>query len=125
MFADDTKIYTTIKDIADSYKLQVDLNVLAKWTSDWLLRFNVNKCKHMSIGTKLVTSYSIADTNNINHSLSTTDCEKDLGVWITSTLQPIYSIECQKSFSKAMQGLATIKRTFKFVYTKRFLYDAL
>ena len=66
----------------------------------------------MSIGAKLVTSYSIADMNNVNHSLSTTDYEKDLGVWVTSTLQPI---QCQKSYSKAMQSLATIKCTFKCI----------
>ena len=42
----------------------------------------------MSIGAKLATSYSIVDMNNVNHSLSTTDCEKDIGVWTTSTLQP-------------------------------------
>ena len=49
--------------------------------------------------------------NNVIHSLSTMDCEKYLGVWITSTSQP--SIQCQKSYSKAMQlqSLATIKRT--------------
>ena len=67
MFAGNTKIYTTIKDIADSYKQQVDLNMLAKWANDWLLRFNVNKCKHMLVGAKQVTSYSIADMNNVNH----------------------------------------------------------
>ena len=34
-------------------------------------------------------------------------------VWITSKLQP--SIQCQKAYSRAMQSLATVKRTFKFV----------
>ena len=67
----------------------------------------------MSIGSKPVTSYSITDESNINHSLSTTDCEKDLGIWITSKLQP--STQCQKTYSRAKQSLATVKRTFKFV----------
>jgi len=66
MFADDMKIYATIREIADSYRLQPDLNFLAKWAGDWLLRFNFNKCKHMSIGTKPVTSYSIVDASNVN-----------------------------------------------------------
>ena len=118
MFADDTKIYTTVKDITDSYRLQADLNSLVKWARDWLLRFNVSKCKHMSIGTKPVTSYSIVDISNVSHSLSTTDCEKDLGVWISSTMQP--STQCQKAYSKAMQSLAIIKRTFKFVSKESF-----
>ena len=45
MFADDTKIYTTVKSIADSQRLQTDLNSLVRWADDWLLRFNVKKCK--------------------------------------------------------------------------------
>ena len=44
MFADDMKIYTTIKDIANSHRLQADLTKLAR---DWLLKFNVTKCKHI------------------------------------------------------------------------------
>ena len=31
MFADDTKLYNAIKDIADTQRLQADLNSLAKW----------------------------------------------------------------------------------------------
>ena len=120
MFADDTKIYTTVKDIADSQRLQADLNSLARWANDWLLRFNVKKCKYMSIGPVLTTttSYTIMDADNIDHSLSTTDCEKDLGVWISSTLCP--SVQCQKSYAKAMQSLATIKRTFKYITIESF-----
>ena len=45
MFADDTKIYTAVKDIADSQRLQADLDSLAQWAKDWLLRFNVNVCQ--------------------------------------------------------------------------------
>ena len=112
MFADDAKIYTAVKDIADSRRLQADLDLLAQWAKDWLLRFNVKKCKHMSIGPQsAINSYTITDANDVTHSLSTTDCEKDLGVWISSTLHP--SVQCQKSYAKAMQSLATIKRTFE------------
>ena len=75
MFTDDTKIYATIKEIADSYRLQSDLNSLAKWASDWLLIFNVNKCNHMP---KPVTSYSIVDASNVNYSLCTINCKKIL-----------------------------------------------
>ena len=60
----------------------------------------------------------IMDADNIDHSLSTTDCEKDLGVWISSTLCP--SVQCQKSYAKAMQSLATIKRTFKYITIESF-----
>ena len=73
----------------------------------------------MSIGPQsAVTSYTITDANDVIHSLSTTDCEKDLGVWISSTLHP--SVQCQKSYAKAMQSLATIKRTFKYITKESF-----
>ena len=119
MFADDTKIYTAIKNVADSQRLQADLNSLANWANNWLLRFNVKKCKCMSIGPQLITtSYTIADEDDTSHSLSTTDCEKDLGVWVSSTLHP--SIQCQKSYAKAMQSLATVTRTFKYITKQSF-----
>ena len=35
MFADDTKIHTSVKNIADSRRLQTDLNLLVKWAKDW------------------------------------------------------------------------------------------
>ena len=119
MFADDTKIYTAIKNVADSQRLQADLNSLANWANKWLLRFNVKKCKCMSIGPQLITtSYTIADEDDTSRSLSTTDCEKDLGVWVSSTLHP--SIQCQKSYAKAMQSLATVTRTFKYITKQSF-----
>ena len=37
MFADDTKIYTAVKTIANSQRLQADLNSLARWADDWVL----------------------------------------------------------------------------------------
>ena len=111
LFADDTKIYTAVKSIADSQKLQTDLNSLAMWTDDCLLRFNANKCKCMSIGSTTTTLYNLTDANNNQHNLFITDCKKDLGIWLSSTLHP--SVQCQKAYSKAMQSLATIKRSFK------------
>ena len=107
MFADNTKIYTAVKSIADSQRLQTDLNLLARWADDWLLRLNVKKCRCMSIGSTTITSYNLTDASNNQHNLSTPDCEKDLGIWLSSTLRP--SVQCQKAYFKAMQSLATIK----------------
>ena len=106
IFANDTKIYTAVKSIADSQRLQTDLNSLARWADDCLLRFNANKCKCMSFGSTTTTLYNLTDANN-QHNLSITDCKKDLGIWLSSTLRP--SVQCQKAYSKAMQSLATIK----------------
>ena len=40
MFAHDLKVYRTIHDLNDSLMLQNDLNILAAWSKDWLLKFN-------------------------------------------------------------------------------------
>ena len=37
---------------------------------------------------KIPTSYTFTDLDNVDHTLSITDCEKDLGIWITPPLCP-------------------------------------
>ena len=49
MFADDTKIWTKIKDTGDSELLQQDLDMLMEWSKKWLVAFNADKCKVMHI----------------------------------------------------------------------------
>ena len=44
LFADDTKIWNTIKTQSDSQSLQLDLDLLSKWLDKWLLRFNIDTC---------------------------------------------------------------------------------
>ena len=56
-----------------------------------LLKYNMNiiKCKYMSNGPVSTTnSYTIMEPSNTKHSFSNTDCAKDLGIWISSTLSP-------------------------------------
>ena len=49
-FADDTKIFTRINNSLDSEWLQSDLLQLIRWSEEWQMLFNVNKCKVMHIG---------------------------------------------------------------------------
>ena len=53
LFADDTKIWNTIKTQSDSQSLQSDLDLLSKWSDEWLLRFNIDKCQIMHIDKKV------------------------------------------------------------------------
>ena len=53
MFADDTKIWARIRVEKDGECLQRDLDSLGRWSDEWLLRFNCEKCKVMHIGHKL------------------------------------------------------------------------
>ena len=50
IFADDTKIYSTVRNENDSTNLQETINSLYKWSKTWLLEFNLNKCKVIHIG---------------------------------------------------------------------------
>ena len=44
MFADDIKIYTSF---SDALSFQNDLDRLCGWAREWLLQFNIAKCKHL------------------------------------------------------------------------------
>jgi hypothetical protein len=50
MFADDTKLWNWIVNIADTMLLQDNLDKLSDWSKKWLLKFHVGKCKRMHIG---------------------------------------------------------------------------
>ena len=50
LFADDTKLYRMIKNEEEELQLQEDLNHLQKWSENWQLPFNVEKCKVLHLG---------------------------------------------------------------------------
>ena len=49
LFADDCVLYRNIKSPLDCQILQDDLNSLAKWETDWQMKFNVSKCHSMRV----------------------------------------------------------------------------
>ncbi|BHF76590.1 hypothetical protein SprV_0501968900 [Sparganum proliferum] len=50
MFADDIKIWSTIRSEVDEARLQTNLDHLEQWSKAWHLPFNVNKCNFLSVG---------------------------------------------------------------------------
>ena len=113
MFADDTKIWTKIRDTGNSDLLQQDLNMLM----EWLLAFNTDKCKVMHIGHELPTVYTMSDGNNATQ-LETITVEKDLGVYMTNNLKP--TEQCIQAAKKAMLVLGLINRQFKIINKEDF-----
>ncbi|BHF66094.1 hypothetical protein SprV_0200910800 [Sparganum proliferum] len=108
MFADDIKLWTVIRNEDDEAKLQANLDRLEQWSGYWLLSFNVSKCNILRIGR---TSTAHRQTYYLNHTpLPVVEVQKDLGVWITSSLKP--SFHCLKSAKSAMSSLYLIKRAF-------------
>ena len=49
-FADDTKVYAEVVNQRSREALQNDLDLLVKWSDEWQMKFNVQKCKVMHIG---------------------------------------------------------------------------
>ena len=63
-YADDTKLYTTVKDNNDTFKFQRDLDTVAEWSNVWQLSFSFSKCKHMQVGNTLTVDYNLMDYQN-------------------------------------------------------------
>jgi len=49
-FADDMKVFSVVSTKNDIDSLQIDLINLGKWSQEWLMLFNIDKCKVMHLG---------------------------------------------------------------------------
>lgn len=109
MFADDTKIWARIRSKQDSCVLQADLDNLMRWSDEWMMKFNCEKCKVMHIGHDLDTEYYMT-ASGITTKLDVITEERDLGIIIANNLKP--SLQCSKAAAKAMSVLGMIARHF-------------
>ena len=114
MFADDTKLFTHIKDESDVARLQDDLDSLQSWADAWQLRFNPDKCKVLHLGqSNRRAKYNMSTTTGNQIELQSTDLEKDLGVWIDPSLT--FSSHCESQARKANRTLGLIRRTYTYL----------
>ena len=105
MFADDTKLYTSIKTSSDCKILQQDLNSMSAWAKTWMMRFNAEKCVVVKIKESLEYFYSLN-----GHYLEVVHDQKDLGVTISDNLKPAKHIE--NIVKSARQKTGMIRRCF-------------
>ena len=119
LFADDTKIYTTLEQEESCSNLQEDINSMIKWTSTWLLKFNERKCKHLQLGHQNQESSYKMKTPDNEIILETVNSEKDLGIIIDKNLNFQEHIHTQ--ISKANRILGLIRRTFHHMDKDMFL----
>jgi len=49
-FADGTNVFGVVSTKNDIDRLQIDLINLGKWLYEWLMLFNIDKCKVMHLG---------------------------------------------------------------------------
>ena len=81
-FADDTKIVGVVSSPEGVKQLRQDLVDLYRWSNDWLMLFNTDKCKVMNLGnTNSCVKYELG-----GRVLESILEEKDLGVLITKDL---------------------------------------
>ena len=116
LFADDTKLFREIKTHADKIQLQKDLQNLVIWSNKWLLKFHPDKCVSMNIG-----SYSAHYRYKMgDHELSTSICEKDIGVYIDQELK--FDKHINTIINKANRILAITRKTFECIDKEIFCY---
>jgi hypothetical protein len=123
-FADDTKIYKVINKEADASAMENDLANFQTSSANANLLLNTDKCKTLRITRK---------RNKINHTyklqdsaLKTTDYERDLGVWTSSTLT--WSKQVLHQCAQANRSLGYIRRStikIKTISVRRMLYLTL
>ena len=112
IFADDTKLYRTIRDIGDEQALQDDLRTLDDWSQKWLLKFNADKCVVMHCGvTNPRANYTMKQTDGRERVLKETELERDLGVYVASTMKP--TTHCQRAANRAMSALKLLRIAFE------------
>ena len=109
LFADDCKLYKNIKSEADQRELQEDINRLCKWSKDWLLGFNIKKCKVVSFGNiHYECEYEMADSQYDSHKLATEDSECDLGILFKKNLK--FDEHIDNTVNKVNRIMGLIKR---------------
>ena len=109
LFADDTMLYSTIRNHPDSLILQEDLARLELWEERWQMGFNIDKCHQLSVTTKTKK----IDTNYSLHgkTLEKVNSAKYLGIEISEKLN--WKAHIDSITGKANKSSAFIHRNLK------------
>ena len=108
IFADDTKLAKLIESLKDREEMQKLIDKLAAWADKWEMRFNVKKCKVVHVGAK---NPCYEYTLN-GEKIATANEERDLGVWMDSSLKP--TKQCTVAARSANFALGQIQRAFHY-----------
>jgi hypothetical protein len=113
LFADDSKLVATIRNVRDLETLQKDLDALTEWSKTWKMLFNVDKCKIMEFSRSGKRKYQDTEflMGDPRKALIHIDTERDLGVTLSSSLKFSKHINIQAN--KATGILGQLRRTFR------------
>jgi hypothetical protein len=104
-FADDTKLCRAVSNEEEAEILQEDLGKMFRWSQDWQMLFNLEKCSVMHMGRRNQEfAYEMG-----GKALRVSDEERDLGVIMHKSAKP--SRQCTEAAKKANSTLGMIKRT--------------
>ena len=112
LFADDAKLYHTVTNSREN-ELQLNLDIAVKWTKDWEMFYNTDKCHQLYIGKKDTDFRYTMQTRNQRIQLEKLDKEKDLGVTIDSKLN--FKDHINTKVNLANRNLGIIFRTFTYL----------
>ena len=106
LFADDLKLYTSVKSNDDCKLLQANLDKLAQWANDWQLKISSTKCCVLDIGRKMDAVNYYID----GQLLPSVDQVTDLGITLDSKLR--FSIHINKIVKKSITRANLILKCF-------------
>ena len=107
-FADDSKIAKIIANEVDRRQMQKIIDNLSAWAKLWGMRFNISKCKVLHMGNNNPEYEYTLDGVKINRA----EEEKDLGVWIQTSLKP--SKHCATAAKTANFAMGQLLRAFHY-----------
>ena len=106
-FADDTKMYKSVRDINDVEILRSDLNKLDTWAKNWQMEFNKDKCVVIHLGrANNKMEYKLGE-----NLLKSSTQERNLGVIVDHSMK--FSEQCNLSVKNANSILGIIRRSIK------------
>ena len=68
-FVDNTKLWGSVVMLEDRLQIQADLNRLASWTDQNLMKFNIEKCKVLHLGMSNPQHTYRLDSNKLTRDL--------------------------------------------------------
>ena len=108
MFAEDTELYTSVKNTEDIRFLQNDINRLEEWAKIWHIRFNATKWKVMHLGRENMHLPYHMTHNCEQITIEETSKEKDFEVYVDKDLNFNYHIQQGIAKEKSFLDLSGI-----------------
>lgn len=123
MFADDIKLFHSVRDDNDRVQLQNDIDAISEWSENNRLEFNASKCVHISFArlrSPVATEYSLRGMP-----LHRTDEVRDLGLTLDNQLDFRQHIKTTcKRVSKTLGFIMRMASQFSTIKIAVMLYKA-